>query len=96
MNCMITEAEVSRGKTHQKVSGQITSHLKGLVGPGLGQRRKKKRGETKGEWAGSDWANFKTPNVCMGELCSQRKAVIETFLCPWGHHHLSTQAGIRK
>lgn len=43
MNCMLPEAEVSRGKTHQKVSGQITSQLKGLVGPGLWHRRKKRK-----------------------------------------------------
>lgn len=96
MNCVIPEAEVSRGKTHQKVSGQITSQLKGLVGPGLWHRRKKKRGETKGEWAGSEWASFKTPNLCMEDLCSQRKVVIEPCLCPWGRHHLGTLAGIRK
>lgn len=96
MNCMIPEAEVSRGKTHQKVSGQITSQLKVLVGPELWQRRKKTRGETKGEWAGSDWANFKTPDLCMGELCIQREAVTDPFLCPWGHHHLGKQAEIRK
>lgn len=54
MGCMIPKAEVSRGKTHQKVSGQITAQLQALFGPGLWQRRKKKEGETKEEWAETD------------------------------------------
>lgn len=54
MGCMIPKAKVSRGKTHQKVSGQITAQLQALFGPGLWQRRKKKEGETKEEWAETD------------------------------------------
>lgn len=95
MNCVIPEAEDSRGKTHQKVSGQITAKLKVLVGPGLWQRRKKKEERQKRNRQGVT-TNFKNSNLCLGELCGQRRAVSEPFLCPQGHHQLGTQTGIRK
>lgn len=90
---MIPEAEVSRGKTHQKVSGEITAQLKVLVGPGLRQRKKKKEERQKRNGQGVT-TNFKSTKLCMGELCSQKQTVSEASLCPWGH--LGTQAGIRK
>lgn len=48
MNCMIPEAEVSRGKAHQKVFGQTTAQLKVLFGQDCGREGNKMRRDKRG------------------------------------------------